>query len=280
MDTNLSDLRYFCTVAKLKNLSKASIELGVTQPTLSQAIKRLEQKVEANLLLRSKKGVDLTQEGVLLYQRSLELLNYWNETQALVGNHKFRLKGRIQLGCHPSVALYSLQHFLPQFLKENPEVDIKLDHDLSRTITEKVIHNELDLGLVINPTDHPDLVKKRILKDEVCFWWNKTKAPQSVPLIYDPDLLQSKSMLKRLKIKFQGEIQTNSLENIAQLVNKGVGVGIIPSRVVKASGARLYPLKHAPSFKDELYLVYRFERKGSVLLQNLIKSITSGLREH
>ena len=138
---NIVDLKYFVKCAELKNISRAAVELGITQPSLSLAIKRLEQNLESKLLLRSKKGVSLTSEGKVLYLRAHEILNLWNETQSDVLNIQFDLTGTIRFGCHPSVGLYTLKYFLPKFLKQNSKINIEIDHGLSRDLLAKVIHS-------------------------------------------------------------------------------------------------------------------------------------------
>ena len=284
MDINLTDLRYFLITAENKNISKAATELGIRQPSLSLAIKRLEETLSSNLFIRSKKGVSLTREGKLLFQKAQELLNLWEETVSEVTNIKFDLSGTIRFGCHSSVGLYSLRHFLPKFLSKNPKVHISIENDLSRNILDKIVNSELDIGLVINPIDHPDIIKSKILTDEVSLWGTaqsiKSLESKKLALICDPSLTQSKEIIKKVaktKFKFEKTIHTGNLENIVNLVQSGVGIGIIPSRVVKESGKKLIKIDSMPIFKDELYLVYRYENKGLKLLSELVKAIKEGL---
>lgn len=138
MIPNASDLVYFLEVSKTNNISRASERLGISQPSLTLAMQRLESTVGAQLLLRNKQGVFLTQSGKQLQVHAQNLLRSWErvKTQALASTKE--VQGTYSLGCHPSVALYSLPHFLPELLKKHPKLNLQLKHALSRQILESM----------------------------------------------------------------------------------------------------------------------------------------------
>ncbi len=124
------DLAYFLEVTATLNVSRAAERLGITQPSLSMSIKRLERSVGAQLLVRSKTGVQLTQAGKFLAIRGKRLLQEWEFIRSGVLSHESELTGRFTLGCHVSVARYALPVFLPRLLKDNPNIGINLEHEL------------------------------------------------------------------------------------------------------------------------------------------------------
>ena len=146
-----SELTYFMEAAAAQNLSRAAERLGITQPSLTLAIQRLEQSVGTQLLIRSKKGVTLTHAGRQLLAHSRELLQSWESVRAHALASHDQVQGTYVLGCHASVALYALPKFLPQLLDEHPKLEIRLLHDLSRKVTDSVIRMEADVALAINP---------------------------------------------------------------------------------------------------------------------------------
>lgn len=280
MDLSFSDLKYFITTSEIKNISKAAEELGIRQPSLSLAIKKIEKQLDVTLFHRSRSGVILTKEGKELYRQARDLLNAWDEAKSLVKGVKHNLTGTIRFGCHASVALFTLNKFLPVFLDENPEVHFEFIHGLSRDMTEKVILGELDMAIVVNPVNHLDLVHIKLYEDEVCLWGIDSKSSDQ-PLICDMNLLQSKALIKKLKklgISTDKVINTSSLENIVNLVESGVGVGIIPTRVVEESSKGLVKINNSPLFKDEHYLIYRYENKKIKLFSTLKESIVQELK--
>src|SRR4029079_13501420 len=146
-----TDLTYFIEVASLLNLSRAAETLGISQPSLTLAMQRLEASVGTSILIRQKRGVTLTKAGKQLLAHARSLLEQWDSIKSAALASTYEVQGCFTLGCHPSVALYSLPHFLPGLLKKYPNLEIQLHHDSSRKITEKVINLSIDIGIVINP---------------------------------------------------------------------------------------------------------------------------------
>jgi len=282
------DLELFLEVSKTENLSRAAERAGMTQPALSLAMKRLEDVVGNQLLLRSKSGVKLTKAGIMLAQEARTLLEDWERITSKVAHDEESLKGRYVLGMHPSVALYTLPHFIPKLLKDNSGLEIKLVHDLSRKISEEVISFRVDIGLVVNPIMHPDLVVKELIKDEVGYWRSKKltatndiNSDQCV-LICDPDLLQSQELMGKLSKKgqvFKRIMTSSSLEVIKSLTLSGAGVGIIPGRVVGAQDKNLEMLKQLPTFSDRICVIYRSDLQRAHGSRRLLDALVHGIHE-
>jgi DNA-binding transcriptional LysR family regulator len=270
---NQNDLKYFIELAQSQHVSRAAERLGVSQPALSHCMKRIEQETGLSLFLRSKKGVTLTAAGLRLFESSQTLLQNWQDVILAAKNEMQEISGVIRLGCHTAVAQYTLPKFLPRFLKSNPQVTFQLEHGLSRHINEAIISGSVDVGLVVNPISHPDLVIKEILKDRVTFWQSRNNQNKDL-LIYDPSLLQSQSLLKKLglkKIHFKRKMESSSLEVIAQMVVAGAGVGLLPERVIQAFASdQVLMMSEAPSFQDRICLVFKPEfrkmKKGQAFI--------------
>ena len=114
MTPSYSEISYFVEVAQTKNMSRAADRLGVTQPTLSSAIKRLEDTVGTPLLIRNRTGVQLTKAGKKLYSGGKTLLLSWSQLRADILKSETDVSGQYSIGCHPSVGAYTLSKFLPR----------------------------------------------------------------------------------------------------------------------------------------------------------------------
>ena len=227
-----ADLSYFLEVCSTGNISRAAERIGISQPSLSLAIKRLEQSLGTEIIVRNKTGIQLTRAGKELSYHGQELLRQWQQLKAGVTKRTQQPGGQYVIGCHPSVALYSLSLFVPELLQCYPQLEIKLMHDLSRKITEGVISCQIDFAIVVNPVYHPDLVIKELCTDIVSFWQSDTLASsQHDTLICDPDLQQVQTLLNNLKHHnrfFKRILVSNNLEVITDLTVAGAGIGIIP----------------------------------------------------
>lgn len=272
MMLNINDILYFIEVSKTLNISRAAERLGVGQPAVSQAIRRLETYFGAQLLDRYKTGVQLTNAGKALKENADSTLQNFKRLEKIVLDSKHEIAGNFTVGCHTSVAHYTLPLFMKDLLKENPGISLRLKHGLSREILSSIINFEIDIGLVINPAKHPDLVIKNLCTDNVCFW--QAAGGLSDTLIFNPHLLQTQSLLEKIKsLRFQRNIETTDLEVAARLAESGAGIAILPSRVASMFPGLKKMDKRFPEFKDTLSLVYRADTKKSEGLKVIIETI-------
>lgn len=278
-----TELNYFLEIAETGNISRAAERIGISQPALTLAIKRLENAFGQEVLIREKTGVRLTKAGEKLATQSRSLMNEWEKIKGDSTRDEVEVGGRYTIGCHPSVAMYTLPYFMPQIFTEFERLNINLVHGLSRKITEDVISFKIDFGIVVNPVPHPELVIKTLNSDEVTLWsssnltaLNNIKSPEAV-LICEPDLLQTGEIQRQLakkKIKFARVIHSSNLEVITTLVASGAGVGILPGNVAKRlKEFNLKAIDRTFSFPDKICFIYRSDAQKSEASRILARRI-------
>ncbi|MBX2993406.1 MAG: LysR family transcriptional regulator [Bdellovibrionaceae bacterium] len=274
MDLHSRDLEYFMVVVETQNLSRAAERLGLTQPSMTAALRRLEDQLKTPLFERTRKGVTLTRAGERLSLKAREFLRGWENLITEVRDESQKIKGVYRLGVHPSVGLYSLPLFMAEWLREEPELEIQLFHDMSRRVAEGVISKELDWGLVINPVSHPDLIIKEIAKDEVTIWKGR-KCKNDDVLILNDEMKQTEEVLRKFKgAHFKRKIVSGNLEVIRSLVESGAGIGVLPQRVVGFDNKDVVRFsKDAPIFHDRLCLVYRAEARTWPATKSLVRYV-------
>jgi len=271
MSLMMDDVKYFITASETLNITRASEIIGISQPALSYAIKRLENELGGQLLIRLKNGIQLTKLGEEFKVRSRRLVYEWEQAQNLVNPETGLIQGSYTFAIHPSVALYALEFFIPKLQSDFLGLDFKFTHGLSREMTEKVISWEADFGIVVNPIKHPDLVIRKLYNDEVTIFYTKDAQDK---LIYDQNLAQSQYILKKLgkKKSFSGEINSGNLELVAKLTALGLGYGFLPATIA-SQYTNLKRLSGSPIFKDEICLVYRPEKHNNVISKRIIEII-------
>lgn len=289
MTPSSSELHYFLEVSQTLNVSRAAERLGISQPTLSLAIQRMEEVMGTPLLIRSKTGVQLTRAGHKLARQAGTLIREWERLREDVLKDEEEIRGSYIVGAHPSVALFTLPRFVERLLAKHDGLELKLMHGLSRKITEDVISFKIDFGIVVNALPHPDLIIKQLWEDTVTLWSSKKTSPLQDPesgkavLICDPELIQTDSVLKQIKkseFKFSRIVTSSSLEVVASLVNSGAGVGILPSRVARneSLNLNLKPIKSAPEFLDKHSLIFRADAQKSKANRSLAHEIEAHLK--
>lgn len=278
MIINKTDLIYFLELSNTLHITRAAERLGISQPALSHCIKRMELDLKCELFIRSKKGVKLTSAGEILKKSAFDLVKQWENIGKNIHSEINGIQGTIKLGCHPAIAKYYLPPFLGHFLKENPNLEIELAHGLSRHMTEQIISSWIDVAIAVNPNPHDDLIIKELCKDEFTLW--STKNCQNLDLlIYDPSLLQTQTILSKIHKKgmnFKRKMISSDLEVITNLMCAGVGVGILPERLVRSmKGFHCEMLKGAPQFQDRICLIYKREfrklKRGQIFIEAISK---------
>ncbi len=269
----MDDIKYFVIITETLNITRASEIIGISQPALSYSVKKLENELGGQLLIRLKNGVQLTKLGENFKQCSNHLLYEWKQAQNLANLKLELIQGSYTFAIHPSVALCSIEYFMPKLQSTFPGLVFNFIHGLSREMTEKVISWEADFGIVVNPIKHLDLVIKKLYNDEVSIFFAKG-APDK--LILDQNLAQSQYILKKIskKTNFKGMLHSTNLEVVAKLTSLGLGYGILPTRVASQYN-NLKKLKNTPIFKDEICLVYRPEKHNNAASKKIIEIIHS-----
>ncbi len=265
-----SELIYFFEVCHTLNLTNAAKNLRISQPCLSRAIQNLENNVGTKLLIRNKKGVVLTPAGKKMSMQIKPLLQNWQNTklQALASHHK--VEGSVKISCYSVTAFY-LHPVINELLSKYPDLDIELLHLPPDKIVQEVIDLSIDIAIVTNPIQYPDLIIKPISEVSTTLWTNNKIShlqdihSENAVVICHPTIRQTAIILnqcKQAKIHFDRIMRVNSIEVIAHLTANGCGVGLLPSCVVESMYAdQLKKVDHPnlPVFNEDLYLVYHRE---------------------
>ncbi len=275
LDLLAAPLRYFQRVAEHGSFTAAARAMSVSQPSLSVAVRKLEEALGAALLHRSRQGVSLTRAGEIL----LEHMRQADRTLEAARDELLALstepRGTFSLGAHESLAGYVLPGFMARFFERYPEVHITLHNGNSRHVETGVIERRLDLGLVVNPTRHPDCVVTELFEDRVGFVVSAALKRRfggdarallaEAPWISVPELQQTQYLVGALAadgVTPTSHLTCSSMELVKSLVLDGVGVGVLPYRVAAhgVSAGRLVALDpKLPVFDDVISLVRRYD---------------------
>lgn len=145
-------LKAFIAVVEESNISRAAIRMNMQQPPLTRIIQNLEQELDAVLLKRLPRGVEVTEAGKALYQEALTILAHAQAIPKRVQNIAQGLEGQINIGFTNSVGLHS---FLPALLRQFREafaaVSIHLEEDGSNSLIDSIINEKNDIVFLRKP---------------------------------------------------------------------------------------------------------------------------------
>lgn len=163
---NLEYLQSFYVTVKSNSISKAAENLHLTQPGLSMQLKNLEKELGVTLLNRSNKGVEMTEEGKVVFDYAHTILD-------IKGNIERDLKSlheivpTLIIGSCKSVGEYALPCSIYTFKKFNKDIDIHMQIDNSEEVIKKLCDHTINIGIVQKHPENNSISTKTIISDEL-----------------------------------------------------------------------------------------------------------------
>lgn len=155
-------LRYFLMVTKEQSFTKAAEQLHITQPTLSRQMAAFEEELGVVLFIRKGKNITLTDEGILLKRRALEILNLEERTLEELKGTEEVIEGTVTVGCGEFTAVETLAKICKQYKEKYPLVQIAIHTATADTIYEMMNKGLVDIALFMEPVDTEGLDYIRI----------------------------------------------------------------------------------------------------------------------
>ncbi len=288
---NLRDLHYLVAVADYKHFGKAAEACHVSQPTLSQQLKKLEEYLGAQLIERDSRRVQLTALGSEVATRARRIVNDAEALVQLARSASDPLVGELRLGAFPTLAPYYLPAILPMLRQKLPDLKLFLVEDKTPHLVQLVQRGELDAALLALPVPNDGLEAIPLFSEPFLLavpklhQFAKRKQielddlqGQSLLLLEDGHCLRDQA-LEVCQLAGAGENATfraSSLETLRQMVAGGIGITLMPQMAVRPQeeGVRYVPL-HA-SAERRVGLVFRASTSRRRTLIHLVQL----LREH
>ena len=239
MNVDLELYRVFYIVAKHRHMTKASEELHISQPAISQSIKKLEDQLGGTLFLRSNKGMELTAEGKMFYEYVKGALELINNAENEFTSFKDLSKGEIKIGCSTTLTKLVLVEPLKNFHQDYPNINIIITNDLTSNLINDLKLGKLDF-VIFNESNiketNLNLEKIKELKQGFIynpeFYDDNINAFEdlnNVPLILQKEESNSRKLLDYValqnNVRLIPKMEVVSQELITEFVNIGLGVG-------------------------------------------------------
>lgn len=257
MNIDLELYRIFYVVAKHKHMTKASQELCISQPAISQSIKKLEDQLGGTLFLRSNKGMELTEEGKMFYEYVKGALELINNAENEFTSFKDLSKGEIKIGCSTTLTKLILMDALKAFHSEYPNIDINITNDLTSNLINDLKVGKLDF-VIFNESNfkekNVDLKKIKEIRQGFIYndkYFNDTIHSfddlNSYPLILQKPEANSRKLLDYIalqnNVKLKAKMEVVSQELITEFTNIGLGIGFSIIDLAKRNFPELKELK-------------------------------------
>ena len=239
MNIDLELYRVFYVVAKNKHMTKASEELHISQPAISQSIKKLEDQLGGTLFLRSNKGMELTEEGKMFYEYVKGALDLINNAEHEFTSFKDLSKGEIKIGCSTTLTKLVLMDVLEKFHIDYPNININITNGLTRDLINDLKLGKLDF-VIFNESNikETNLNLEKIMELKQGFIYNPNffedkintfSDLNNIPLILQKEESNSRKLLDSIALKYNTKLipkmEVVSQELVTDFTNIGFGIG-------------------------------------------------------
>lgn len=250
----LTELRYIVAVSRELHFGKAAAACFVSQPTLSVAIRKLEDELGVMLFERNQHDVVITPAGRCITEQAVVALEQANLIKTLARNARDQLQGVLKLGVIYTIGPFLLPHLIPGLNREAPQLTLIIEEDYTLNLAERLKRSDLDMIIISTPFAQPG-VELEILYEEpftvllpARHRLTRKRQIKAEDLIDETLLLLKSGNCFRDQVmdacpackhdtfskdKIQKTLEGSSLETIRQMVAAGSGVTVLPMTAIQ-----------------------------------------------
>ena len=245
----LTELKYIVAVARERHFGRAAEACFVSQPTLSVAVKKLEEELDLKLFERSANDVTVTPLGEEIVRQAQSVLEQAANIKEIAKRGKDPLAGALKLGVIYTIAPYLLPDLVRQVIERTPQMPLMLQENFTVKLLEMLRTGEIDCVILaepfpdaglalaplydepfyaVVPVNHPlarqDTVSTEALKQETMLLLGSGHCFRDHVLEVCPEFARFSSNAEGIRKSFEG----SSLETIKHMVAAGMGVTLVP----------------------------------------------------
>lgn len=289
----LRQLEYFVATCEELHFTRASVKLGITQPSLSHQIKALEDELGVPLFDRIGKKIAITEAGMILYGKSKLIFGNLASAKEQIGELGQIERGTLAIGALPGELNQLVSSLLLEFHRAYPKVRIKLYG--VEDVVERVLNNEVDLAITILPIEN-DRIGIIPLYEEKFYFVATAKHPYAgrssinfeeimdVPIVMFPETHRCRQLVdmtcSRAGLSFQPLIETTTIESLFGLVRSGAGGTVLSKTLFEMYNYDdLLPIPiENPTLCREVGIVYLRDKYMGKAVQGFIDLLTAHIK--
>jgi len=249
----LTELRYIVTLAKTEHFGKAAEICFVSQPTLSVAIKKLEQELNVAIFERKKSSVQTTDIGKAIVAQAKLTLAQAQVIKEIALSNKDQLNTPLKVGAIHTIGPYLFPHLVHAMRDIAPKMPLYIEENFTRGLKAKLLEGKLDAIIVALPFSEPDIVTSTLYREDFLMLlnhehpWCDRKEISTAQLAdtellmlgeghcFRDQILESYMSLQQVINQQDKATEGSSLETIRMMVASGLGSSVIPKSAAKIS---------------------------------------------
>jgi DNA-binding transcriptional LysR family regulator len=288
---DLRQIKYFLAVAEERNITKAAKKLHLSQPPLSRALIDLEKEFNCKLMIRGKRSITLTPEGLALKRRGEQLVTLTDMTKTEILNMEQGLSGTLYIGHVDSDGPTLIAEWISSFKKVYPNVTYNLWCGTVDDLTYRLKSGLIDLAITMSPSSSDTIDGIKVFSED----WvaiipsnhplaKNKKSNIHVKELANEDLIISSRKIRENEIRqwFKPTniephfiVKTAHSSNASKLVDKGIGIALFPASVAKniSVDTKIVIKKVTPTMKVDYLLSWNKEKENKALEIKFIEHV-------
>ena len=285
-------LRYFCAVAESGNFTRAAEATRISQPSLSQQIRKLEDELGAKLFDRLPRSARLTQFGKAFLPKAQAILRQIGEARVEIREMASVESGEVVLGAIPTIAPYLLPAMLSSFARQHSSVSVSVVEEITPTLLERLHEGTIDLALLALPVAGDELICDELMQESL-FAVLPEKHPFATRRSLTLDDLRDEPFLllkeghcfrenalqacRQSRMNPKVVFESGQFATILAMVSAGMGVSVVPQMAASNTvGCRFVKIsdKRIQRRIGVVRLKYRYPTRAQrALLEHLQKGV-------
>jgi len=271
-------LRTFVAVAETLNFTRAGELLDLSQPTVSQQVRKLELAAGRQLVARDTRAVSLTDNGDAMLGFARSILAAHDEAAAYFTGSAMR--GRLRFGSADDLALTQLPQILRDFRQLYPQINLELTVNQSGALARRLAAGQLDLVYIKQEPGQPD---GRVVRRERLVWVAhkslQLEPDQPVPLIvYQAPSLSRTAAIKALEDAgrtWRITCNVREINGVLAALRAGIGVAVFPQSLIPADLVRVTSTFELPLLGDVDFTLLDNPRAAREPVEALVSAIVA-----
>lgn len=279
-------LMIFCKVVELQSFTRAAEAVCLTQPTVSEHIRALEESLGEKLIDRLGREILPTPAGRILYQYAVELIQLRDKAVQALGKFKGNLSGKLQIGASTIPGTYLLPRLIGAFKASYPSIQITLKIGDSGEVVQKILEGNVEFGMIGARWEEKRIVLEELYSDELILVvyrghsWETRDCVDAEELTGMPFILRERGSGTRIVMaealesggvslsRLNVVAEMGSTEAVRQAVKARIGISILSAHAVREDIERnsLFPVSlKGIQIRRPFFLVHRRNRELSPL---------------
>ncbi len=294
----LTELRYIVAIARERHFGRAAAACFVSQPTLSVAVRKLEDELGVAIFERHQHDITVTPIGERIVEQAQRVLEQAGAIKVIAEEGRNQLLGELRLGVIYTVGPYLLPRLIPELRQRAPNLTPIIDEDFTGNLAGKLRHGGLDLAILSTPFDVPGIEVRILYREPFVVALPKGHRLANQGEIKADNLARETLLLLRTGNCFRDQVlaacpdcrgetfsrtgiqktlEGSSIDTIRQMVAGGAGVTVLPATSIGSGGGvdefLVYRPFAPPAPQREVALAYRTSFPRPKLVELVVEAV-------